>query len=243
MTAPQDEILDLLAAYALDALEPEEITRLHRLLAERPELRDTIAELRATANQLPYGLPEAEPPAELRQRVLDYATGRAERKPAAPARHPRRGWLIGLGGLAAAAVVAAAIGWGQVAGLRGELTQARAELVRSREDLATAQAVIARLEGATGQGAMVRTTEGGTVFVVKLPRLQPSRTYQLWRIEGENKPKGAGLFTVDQQGYGVFDLASGQQLQPGDTVAVTDEPAGGSPQPTNQVLIAGQIQT
>jgi anti-sigma-K factor RskA len=245
MTAPQDDILDLLTAYALDALEPEEITRLHRLLDEQPELRATLAELHITANQLPYGLPEAEPPPELRQRVLDYATGRAERAPAEAARLPGRlrGWLFGLGGLAAVAVVAAAIGWGQVAGLQRDLTQTRMELVSARENLATAQAVIARLEGDSGQGAMVRTTAGGTVFVVKLPQLQAGRIYQLWRIQGKNKPADAGLFSIDQQGYGVFDLASGQQLQAGDTMAVTDEPDGGSPQPTTSPLIVGQVQT
>jgi len=53
MTAPQDDILDLLAAYALDALEPEDITRLHTLLAERPDLRATLAELRASSISSP----------------------------------------------------------------------------------------------------------------------------------------------------------------------------------------------
>jgi len=243
MTLPQDEILDLLAAYALDALEPEEIARLNRLLDERPELRATVAELRATANQLPYGLPEAAPPPELRQRVLDYATGRAERQPAAPARLPQRvrGWLVGLGALAAAALVAAALGWGQVASLQADLAQTRTELAAAHEDLATAQAVIAQLDGGTGRGTMLRTTAGKTVFVVKLPQLQPGRTYQLWRIQGNQAPQSAGLFSIDTQGFGTFDVP--QPLQPGDTMAVTDEPTGGSPQPTTRPLIAGEVQT
>src|SRR5262245_56977171 len=164
MTAPHDDIQELLAAYALDALEPEEIARLHALLEERPELRATLAELRATANKLPYGLPEATPPAELRQRVLDYATGRALPAPAAPKRG--RGWLLVLGGLAAAAIVAAAIGWGQVIGLRGEVARANAELAdvqnqltTAQHDLITAQEVIATLQGDGGQGSMVRTRD------------------------------------------------------------------------------------
>ena len=92
-----------------------------------------------------------------------------------------------------------------------------------------------------GQGAMVRTSAGETVLVVRLPQLQPGRTYQLWHIQTGSKPASAGLFTLDQQGYGAFMV--GQQLQSGETVAVTDEPAGGSPQPTTPVLIAGQVQT
>jgi anti-sigma-K factor RskA len=271
MTTPSDDILDLLTAYALDALEPEEITHVHALLARHPELRTTLAELRSTVDILPHGLPEAAPAPELRQRVLDYATGRAERQPAAPVALPRRvrGWLLSLGGLATAALVAAAIGWGQAATLRGDLAQTQAELVRSRgdlaqtqaelvrsrgdlaqtqaelvrshEDLATVQAVVASLQGTSGQGTMVRTSAGNTVFVVKLPQLEPGRTYQLWRMHEDIAPLSVGLFTVDQHGYATLDL--GEQPQIGEIVGVTDEPQGGSPGPTGEPLIAGPVQS
>ncbi len=243
MTTPSDDILDLLTAYALDALEPEEITHVHALLANNPELRTTLAELRSTVDILPHGLPEATPAPELRQRVLDYATGRAERQPAAPAALPRRvrGWLLSLGGLATAALVAAAIGWGQAATLRGDLAQTQAELVRTREDLATVQAVVASLQGTSGQGVMVRTSAGNTVFVVKLPQLEPGRTYQLWRMHEDIAPLSVGLFTVDQHGYATLDL--GEQPQTGEIVGVTNEPQGGSPGPTGEPLIAGPVQS
>jgi anti-sigma-K factor RskA len=250
MTTPSDDILDLLTAYALDALEPEEITHVHALLANNPELRATLAELRSTVDILPHGLPEATPAPELRQRVLDYATGRAERRPAAPVALPRRvrGWLLSLGSLATAALVAAAIGWGQATTLRGDLaqtqndlTQTQAELVRSREDLATVQAVVASLQGTSGQGTMVRTSAGSTVFVVKLPQLKPGRTYQLWRMHEDIAPLSVGLFTVDQHGYATLDL--GEQPQTGEIVGVTDEPEGGSPGPTGEPLIAGPVQS
>ena len=251
MTALDDDILDLLTAYALDALAPEEVGQIQRLLDERPELYDTLAELRASAAQIPYGLPDIPPPPELRQRTLDYATGRTSRPTVAVVQQPSRlrGWLGALGGLAAAALVAAALGWGQVVSLRGELAQSRSELTQSRDelarvrgDLAGAQAILATLEGDTGQGAVVRTRTGATVFAVNLPQLQPGRTYQLWRIkDASSAPANAGLFTVDPQGLNVFEF--GEQLQSGETVAVTDEPGGGSDQPTTQPLIAGQVQT
>src|SRR6266536_5937890 len=77
MTSPPDDILDLLTAYALGAIAPDEIARVSALLDEQPELRATLAELRATADMLPYGLPQANPPADLRQRVPDHATARS----------------------------------------------------------------------------------------------------------------------------------------------------------------------
>src|SRR5437870_6633121 len=117
MTSPPDDILDLLTAYALGAIAPEEIARVSALLDEQPELRATLAELRAAADMLPYGLPEASPPADLRQRVLDRATGRAGPATASPPRqiaNRMRGWLLGLSGVVAVAIVAAAIGWAQL---------------------------------------------------------------------------------------------------------------------------------
>jgi anti-sigma-K factor RskA len=254
MSAPHDDIQDLLAAYALDALEPEEIARLHTLIEERPELRNILAELRHTANQLPYGLPEATPPAELRQRVLDYATGRATRAPARPAGR-LRGWLLALGGLAAAASLAAAIGWGQAIGLRGELGRTRDELVHTRSALETLRAeqeqiaqvllepeTLAALSGADGSGTLLRTPQGQALLAARLPPLQPGRVYQLWLIQGSNPPVSGGIFTVDQQGQGLLALASTQQVLASDTFAVTEEPGPlGSAGPTTPILIVGKV--
>jgi anti-sigma-K factor RskA len=258
MTPPDDEILDLLAAYALDALGPDEIAQVSSLLDERPELRTTVAELRATANQLPYGLPEANPAPELRQRVLDYATGRAPtRARAGPAQLAGRArvWLLTLGGLAAAAMLVAVLGWAQLAAARTELAQAqqqlvaaRAELLETREQLsaiqATAQAAEPiRWKSDTGQATLFRDSAGEAVLVAQLPPLQPGRVYQLWRIQGQGTPASVGIFTVDQQGFGALALPPEHQPRSGDTFAVTDEPDGGSPGPTTEVLIAGTLPT
>jgi anti-sigma-K factor RskA len=255
MTAPHDDIQDLLAAYALDALEPEEFARLHALLEEHPELRTTLAELRSTADKLPYGLPETAPPPELRQRVLDYATGRTQRT---PTRRPGglRGWLLGLGGLAAAATVAAAIGWGQTISLRGELTQTRDELGRTRSALETIRAeqeqvakvllqteTLAVLSGSNGSGTLLRTPEGEALLAAHLPPLQQGRVYQLWLIQGNNPPVDGGTFTVDQRGQGLLAVASTQQVLAANTFAVTDEPGpDGSRGPTTDPLIVGAIE-
>jgi len=248
MTALPDDILDLLAAYALGALEPDEIAQVSALLAERPELRATLAELRATADRLPYGLPEAMPSADLRQRVLDRATGRTSA--AAPGRagaiDRARAWVWSLVFAALAALLLAAIGWSQLLGARNELaqTQARVATMQSQlsllqQQVAAAERVIASLQGQSGRGAIVQTSAGGRLFVAQLPQLSDGRVYQLWRIPDGGSPLSSGLFTVDQEGYGQILLAPDQQLQAGDTVAVTNEPDGGSLGPTTQPLIVG----
>jgi anti-sigma-K factor RskA len=242
MTSPPEDILDLLTAYALGAITPDEIARVSALLDEQPELRATLAELRATADMLPYGLPQANPPADLRQRVLDRATGRsnpAESSPPRRAASRMRGWVLGLSGIAAVAVLAAAIGWAQLFQTRGQLAQSQAELVQLQGQVADAQVLIASLTGDGSSASIVRTRSGATVLIAQLPPLQPGRVYQLWRIQGNNNPTSAGTFRVSSQGYGATDLSAGQQPQAGEVVAVTNEPDGGSPGPTTDILIKG----
>jgi anti-sigma-K factor RskA len=242
MTSPPDDILDLLTAYALGSSTPEEIARVSALLDEQPEMRATLAELRATADMLPYGLPQADPPADLRQRVLDRATGRANpTNVGSPRRvaNRMRGWLLGLSGIAAVAVLAAAIGWAQLFQTRDQLAQSQVELAQLQGQVADAQALIATLTGDGSSASIVRTRSGATVLIAQLPPLQPGRVYQLWRIQGTNNPTSAGLFRVSPQGYGTTDLSSDQQPRAGEIVAVTNEPEGGSPGPTSKPLIAG----
>src|SRR5262245_29698494 len=221
MTSPPDDILDLLTAYALGALEPDEIVRVGALLDQQPELRATLAELRATADMLPYGLPEATPPTDLRQRVLDRATGRASS--AAPTPRERlsnraRGWIWALSGMVSLALLAAAIGWGQLLGTSSQIGQLQIELAGVRAELkdtqtqvaaaqqqanqlqaqiASAQKVLASLQGETGSGAILQANNGTTVFAAQLPPLKPGRVYQLWRIQSGSAPTSLGIFTVD----------------------------------------------
>jgi anti-sigma-K factor RskA len=242
MTSQPDDILDLLTAYALGAIAPDEIARVSALLDEQPELRTTLAELRATADMLPYGLPHANPPAELRQRVLDHATGRSNPAETSPPRrisNRMRGWVLGLSGIAAVAVLAAAIGWAQLIQTYDQLAQSQAELAQTQAQVADAQALIATLTGGDSSASILRTRDGKAVLIARLPPLQPGRVYQLWRIQGSNSPASAGIFHVNSQGFTTAALSAGQQPQAGEILAVTNEPDGGSPGPTTEILIKG----
>jgi len=260
MTSQPDDILDLLTAYALNTLEPEEIANVVALLREQPELRSVLAQLRATADQLPYALPEVEPPADLRQRVLDRATGRAQpARQAAPTRPTSRarGWMLAFGSLAALAIIAVVITWAQLTSAQSELARTQSELIQVRSELEQRQTqqqqvvntlleaqTIATLDdtgSGNGSGKLVRAADGRAVLAAQLPPLQPGRVYQLWLIQGQNAPVSAGIFRVDQQGHGLLTLAPAQQDLLADTVAVTDEPDPGSAGPTTKPLIAGKL--
>ena len=79
-----DELHELTAAYALDALEPAEERAYEAHLEECARCRDELAGLADTAAALAYAAGEASPPEALRGRILDAA--RAERTNVVPLR-------------------------------------------------------------------------------------------------------------------------------------------------------------
>lgn len=251
---PPDDITDLLVAYALDALSPEEMAEVGRLLDERPELRPLLAELRASAGALPYGLPPSAPPPDLRQRTLDYAVGRAAREgqAAAPARPRGLGrmgaWLGGaLGGLAALALVLLLVTFGQLSAARGELDVARQALATAEASSREIQAVLAQpvrlgeLTGESGRATVLQSADGEVLLAAQLPPLPEGQVYQLWVIAGQDAPASAGVFRVGSDGGGLLTLSPGRPIA-GATLAVTAEPGpAGSSGPTSDPLILGQV--
>lgn len=245
MTTPSDNIMELLTAYALDALEPEETIQVIQLLQAQPELRSTLAELRAAADVLPYALPEAEPPPDLRQRTLDHALGRSNRvapSTVADAGRRLRRWVVALAAVAVVALVAAGVAWQQLTSARAEIASLRQQQQQLAQTVAQSVAVV-ELQGNSGHGSVVRTANGALVVAAHLPPLPNDRVYQLWFIKGQEAPISGGTFGVDPQGNALLSLAPGASTPNADTFAITNEPAGGSPGPTTPPLIAGSTQS
>lgn len=78
-----------------------------------------------------------------------------------------------------------------------------------------------------------------TLIAHNMPPLRSGRTYQLWLVT-PNAKISAGTFAVrdgDAVVRATYDLT-----EPLNAIAVTDEPAGGVPQPTGSVVIAAQTR-
>src|SRR5438552_13481142 len=97
------DLHDLTAAYALDALDPDEAEAYERHLSQCEECREQLADLNETAGSLAFGTVAPAPPAHLRGAILDAAA--AERSNVVPLL--RRRWVAR--GLAVAAAAAACI--------------------------------------------------------------------------------------------------------------------------------------
>jgi hypothetical protein len=77
-------------------------------------------------------------------------------------------------------------------------------------------------------------------YASKLPTLPSNRVYQLWLIRANGQAiASAGIFTPDGTNRGALQLKNPSLLSGVTTVAVTDEPAGGSMMPTGHKWLIG----
>jgi anti-sigma-K factor RskA len=227
-----DALAIMVAAYALDALDPADAAAVEAHLPGCPDCRDALAEARETAGALALAVDPVAPPSDLRARVLAaIAAERAAAPPPPPAdlaaeRRRRRP--------VAARVLAAATGVAAAVAITFAVTEhRRAETLRADRDRALAALaapgarVVALPAGAAGSASVVVSGAGTGLVVGRLGALADGQVYQLWAIPaGSTTPTSLGLLSPS----GVLRLD--EPLPVGTTIAVSIEPAGGSPAPT-----------
>ena len=225
-------------------------------VAPPPALRARVVDAARAA-----GAPAASGPARPAAAPDMLAAARAARDARRPHRAAGARWLPWL---AAALALVAALGAGgrwrgeRAARLAAEGALARA-LAAQRDSLAGALAArdsllaalldpdvqVARL-AATGAAPSVRVhwqRRGGVVVLTAaaLPVPAAGRTYQLWGIDRGGAPQGLGTFVPAADGGArvVLRVPTGAAM---DVVAITEEPAGGSPRPTGAPILSGTLQ-
>jgi len=216
---------DLAAPYALGSLDPAERAEFERHLETCASCRAEVQSFREVSGLLAQSVAHATPPAELRARVL---------------RHARRARPAILPWAAAAA--------------REEARVLRTRLdVAQRQRDSTEYVVAALLDSsvaitdlaATGKAPSMRLywNRARNIVVVAafdLPPAPAGRTYQLWAIEKGRAPVSVGTFNSSPSGRAMITLQMPAGVQP-EVSAVTEEPAGGSPQPTQQPFLIGSL--
>lgn len=210
----QPELHDLAAAYALNALDPEDRWTFERHLDTCDRCREEVIALREGASQLAYLGEGPEPSPELRDRILKAA--REERSgQVVPLK--RRNWLVPALATAAVAASVLAVGFGLWANsLRGPGAEQR----------------VIPMQG--GQGQVLVSGDQASIQTC-VEQAPAGKTYEAWVIAGD-APRRAGLF---EGGCGTVQLT--EPVASGDTVAVTLEQAGGVDQPTTDVLMSASV--
>jgi anti-sigma-K factor RskA len=228
-----EHVDELIAGQAMYALSPDDEERVALHVAECDRCRRQLREAEALAASLAYGVPAAEPPPDLRDRLLaavepvvDAATARpAEARPPAARRARSWSWWPRVAAFAVPALAAAVVGlaiWNvslhdDLSGLHSQLFHGRAGNLR-------------------GVGNVVVKSDGNATLYASIKQAPRGKTYEAWVIRGK-VALPAGLF----QGGGTVNLKLTRDARPGDVIAVTIEPDGGTKQPTATPIAAHTV--
>jgi anti-sigma-K factor RskA len=246
--AADDDVADLLPAYALGVLSPAERARVEAHLARDPTSRQELVGFATVVAHLPLLAEERDPPARLRQRLITAATADL----AAPAgRGGVRRWLRRPrpSVLAASILLLVSLGLaGWNVALQGQLADQQRLAGQLRTQIAALQAqprVTIYTIGGTpaapnARGEVVYLGEQHTAFltVQNLPAPPAGRAYQVWYIQ-DGRPIDAGLLAAPGDQVATRLQADLGQYQ---ALAVSLEPSGGSPQPTGPIVLQAPLQ-
>jgi anti-sigma-K factor RskA len=224
-----EHVDELIYGQALHALSSDEEEHVALHVAECERCRRQLREAEAVAASLAYAAPAVEPPPDLRARVLAAVEPVVEAAPATapvPRRAPGRfAWWPRFAVVAVPALAAVVIGmlvWN--VSLRGDLSSLHGQLSHGTAG------------NLSGVGNVVVNTNGQATLFASLRQAPAGKTYEAWVIQGK-VALPAGIF----QGGGTLKLTLTKPAKPGDVIAITVEPAGGTKAPTTTPIAAHKI--
>jgi anti-sigma-K factor RskA len=235
----------LTGAYAVDALTGDELAEFERHLEQCASCAEEVRGLRETAARLALAT-AIEPPPWMRAQVLE-ATNQVRQLPPSGVRlitadgHRRRRRLsrrlprpIAVTAMAAAIVVLAIL---QV-GTRHQLQQAQSDNQTIASVLSASDAHIqlgSSAVGGTVTAVISKRDREAVVTASGMPTPGDARVYQLWVMSG-GSARSVGLLPGSSARATSPVLAD--DVQPGDQLAITIEPAGGTKQPTTNPIVS-----
>jgi anti-sigma-K factor RskA len=248
---------DLAAAYALDALTPEEARQFEAFLVTSPEAQREVAEFRDVAALLALAGSEGAAGPDLRERVLGRIGEEKTRQiPFSPSRSSRSRTSPAVWGTLAASLIAA-VGLGAAfLSLKGDVSRLERTLAERQQQLTAREATLnAILEpgvelyqltasGDPDPGIQLFWDRARNRAIIHGFRLKPvptGRAYQLWFIK-DGKPVPSVTFKPESTGYAKVEQVPVPADGKVSAAAITVEPEGGSPQPTSPILLVGTLQ-
>jgi anti-sigma-K factor RskA len=252
--AGNDELMNLVAMYALGVLPAAEQHAVAALILRDPAARAEYEALRPTADLI--GMAADEPvdsarSARMKQRLMatvnpQTAPASLDARRAGASGNRQSSWFVGAGLAAAAAVVFALVSTIQNMTLRSDLANADSrtaalqaqiaqnERVQSRDRAMVADLIAADAQRfAVPQGVVVKHGPHIYLTLHALPPLPHGKVYQAWTLaKGAKTVAPSTTFTPSAGGDAVVALPeNGDETA---AVAVSVEPEGGSKAPTSK---------
>ena len=227
-----------------------------------PVCAGRLAEAETIAGQLPLALEPVAPSPELRERLM----ARVAQAPREVATVPRSAvpssWARPV---VAAAIAASLVGFAVYLPLARDRDSLREAVARQTEamgrldrDLRSASDTLRVLRSPSVQvvslgGGAPQPEARGRIFwdrargewlfyAAEMAPPGTGRTYELWLINEAGAKIPAGTFDVDARGEAELRVALPKDAGTIVVAAVTDEPAGGVPQPTGKIQLVGKVQ-
>lgn len=212
-----------LAAYMLGALEPDERVRFERHMQGCEHCQGEVRWFEPALNSLPESVERQEPPPRLRQALM--AEVRADARPQArPERRRSWSWFSRPAIAFAVVILAVAVVAGYEIGKGGSGDSGSPTVLSTSEHGIEVK--------------MVQEGEGGTLHLANLHRLPPDKVLEAWvRREGTVEAVPA-LLVPDRKGRAETTIADMRGV---DTVMVTEEPQGGSEEPTSPAIVTMSV--
>jgi anti-sigma-K factor RskA len=254
------ELEELIPAYMLDAVNEDDRARIEAHLPRCAICAQLVASYHPVAAWLPYALPQVEPPAALKYRVLAAALPKT--KPT-PARTSPIAYLASLGSslfrspafAATLVLVVALAGWN--ISLQTQIAQQAALNQQMQSDIGRQRALVSTIAYAETQPKRLQATDVapqaiGRLFtapelnalaliVYDMPALESKRVYQIWLIDPAGDRTSGGTFSVDERGRAWVYIRSPKPLSNYQGIGITNEPEGGSPKPTGPKMMGTNL--
>jgi anti-sigma-K factor RskA len=250
---------DSIPAFVLGALDPDELFQVSMHLSVCDTCRAEAEAFRSTIEALPFMAPLQPPPPRVKQQLFARVAAAGSQEPAAraPARaRPRWPMILAAG----TTVLALALG-AMMVDARTQLDQMHTQLAQNQQALdglrsqvaadkqlasfiSTPQTVVRQLAGpdARARAMMYMQPANRRAMLVfnGMPALAQGKIYQLWLAKpGIQIP--ASVFEVDQNGMAMLAIEAPAPIDEYAQVMVTVEPSGGSAQPSNEIVLSGQL--
>lgn len=229
-----DRLDSLAAEYALGTMPPRARARMARVARGDPQVAGVVHEWEERLSTLAAALPGIAPPPRVWAR-LSARLGLDGAGAGAMAGAPAAGW------------------WNRLAFWRGLTAAGFAAVLALGIALYAARPVaepplVAVLAGADGKPALIASAKRDERFLlvkaVGAPPADPGKALELWMLPQGQPPRSLGVLPAGALVRVPLAVPSGVALAEIPALAVSLEPAGGSPtgQPTGPVLYSGRIE-